>query len=111
MTPPRQAGELAALAKAWADAAENLGTAKATTLLNGDRWHYERAEAAFRAALAGHAAEIERLTKALEPFAKAWDYSCHPNAGEGLPWNTTWQHYKAASEALRVQATHEGSEK
>lgn len=41
MTPP----DLAALAKAWVDAAENLGAAKATTLLVSDQQHYARAEA------------------------------------------------------------------
>lgn len=39
------------------------------------------------------------VMRALKPFRDAWHYSCHPNAGEGLPWNTTPEHYEAAANA------------
>lgn len=43
---------------------------------------------------------VKAAEEALRPFAEAWHYSCHPNAGEGLPWNTTPEHYEQAARAL-----------
>jgi hypothetical protein len=69
--PQQQAREVLRLHKAVLDAQrEALMASPDTTKWLADCEKLGNAEAAFQAALAANAAEIERLTKALEPFAK-----------------------------------------